>query len=63
MKLSVHVCEVPCPEEYYMGASVSYKAYTIEIPDKCVPKDVQDIVNGKKTSRICNIAFHYNGEE
>lgn len=59
MKLSFHVQHIPCPEEYYMGASVSNEAYDVEVPDDNVPKELLDIIN-KKTpgSSVIAIAIH-----
>ena len=62
MKLSFHVQEIPCAEEYYMGASVTHEAYWIDIPDEYFPKPLLEVVKhrGEKDYRksIVNIAVH-----
>lgn len=40
MKLSFHICNTPCPEEYYMGVSAAYEAYIVDIPDELFPKEL-----------------------
>lgn len=59
MKISANICNIPCPEEYYMGVKASYEAYDIEIPDENIPSVIKDIVNGKVTNKtITNIMIH-----
>ena len=38
--ISIHIAEVPCPEEYYMGCINQYKAYIISISKNIIPKEV-----------------------
>lgn len=58
MKLSIHICNIPCPEEYYMGVNSSYEARIIEIPDENIPKDLMNIMKGEiKNKSITNIAI------
>ena len=67
MKFSFHVCNVPCPEEYYMGVSADYEAYEVDIPDELFPKELLDVLykrenvvgpNGQLWKRLTNIAPH-----
>ena len=59
MKLIISVCTVPCPEEYYMGVSAEYRAYSIDIPDSIVPSNILDIAKGKVVDkRITNIILY-----
>ena len=34
MKLSFHVCNTPCAEEYYMGVNATYEAYIVSAYQK-----------------------------
>ena len=45
--LSVHVANIPCQEEFYMGVNASYDAYEIHIPTKYIPKELLEIINKK----------------
>ena len=47
MELSFHVCNVPCPEEFYMGVNSDYEAYIVEIPDELFPKELLDIMKNQ----------------
>lgn len=56
--ISIHIAEVPCPEEYYMGCINQYKAYNISIPKDMIPKEVLEAINNKNTNkRIQSIAI------
>ena len=45
INISIHVAEVPCPEEYYMGCVNQYKVYTISIPKEVIPKEVLEAID------------------
>ena len=47
MKLSFHVCNTPCAEEYYMGVNATYEAYIVDVPDELFPAEHQLIRNDK----------------
>lgn len=56
--ISIHIAEVPCPEEYYMGCINQYKAYNISIPKDIIPKEVLEAINPKNVyKRIQSIAI------
>lgn len=56
--ISIHIADVPCPEEYYMGCINQYKAYNISIPKNIIPKEVLEAINTKNTNkRIQSIAI------
>lgn len=56
--ISIHIAEVPCPEEYYMGCINQYKAYNISIPKDIIPKEVLEAINCKNINkRIQSIAI------
>ena len=64
MKLSFHVVNVPCPQEYEMGVSADYEAYWVDIPDEYFPKALLNIVKDKSNNppkRITLIAIHKEG--
>lgn len=59
--ISIHIAEVPCPEEYYMGCINQYKAYNISIPKDIIPKEVLEAINNKNVNkRIQSIAIFDN---
>lgn len=59
--ISIHIAEVPCPEEYYMGCINQYKAYNISIPKDIIPKEVLEAINSKNIyKRIQSIAIFDN---
>ena len=59
--ISIHIAEVPCPEEYYMGCINQYKAYNISIPKDIIPKEVLEAINTKNANkRIQSIAIFDN---
>lgn len=59
--ISIHIAEVPCPEEYYMGCINQYKAYNISIPKDIIPKEVLEAINSKNVNkRIQSIAIFDN---
>ena len=61
--ISIHIAEVPCPEEYYMGCITQYKAYNISIPKDIIPKEVLEAINSKNVyKRIQSIAIFDNNE-
>lgn len=47
MKLSFHVCDTPCAEEYYMGVNAYYEAYIVDVPDELFPKELLDIIKNQ----------------
>ena len=56
--ISIHIAEVPCPEEYYMGCVNQYKAYNISIPKDIIPKEVLEAINPENVyKRIQSIAI------
>lgn len=56
--ISIHVADVPCPEEYYMGCVNQYKAYNISIPKDIIPKEVLEAIDPKNGyKRIQSIAI------
>lgn len=56
--ISIHIAEVPYPEEYYMGCMNQYKAYNISIPKDIIPKEVLEAINPKNGyKRIQSIAI------
>lgn len=61
IEISVHVADVPCPEEYYMGCVNQYKAYTISIPKELIPKEVLEALDENiQNKRIQSVAVFYN---
>ncbi len=40
MKLSFHICNIPCVEEFYMGVNSAYEAYIVDIPDELFPNEL-----------------------
>ena len=59
--ISIHIAEVPCPEEYYMGCINQYKAYNISIPKDIISKEVLEAINSKNVyKRIQSIAIFNN---
>lgn len=40
MKLSFHICNTPCAEEFYMGVNAAYEAYIVDVPDKLFPAEL-----------------------
>lgn len=61
--ISIHVAEVPCPEEYYMGCVNQYKAYNISISKELIPKDVLEAIDKNiQNKRIQSIAIFDNNE-
>ena len=53
VNISIHIADVPCPEEYYMGCTNQYKAYNISIP-----KEVLEAINPENVyKRIQSIAI------
>ena len=40
MKLSFHVCNTPCAEEYYMGVNATYEAYIVDVHDELFPAEL-----------------------
>ena len=40
MKLSFHICNTPCAEEYYMGVNAAYEAYIVDVPDELFPAEL-----------------------
>lgn len=58
INISIHIAEVPCPEEYYMGCVNQYKAYTISIPKEVIPKEVLEAIDKNvQDKRIHSIAI------
>lgn len=58
VNISIHIADVPCPEEYYMGCVNQYKAYNISIPKDIIPKEVLEAINPKNGyKRIQSIAI------
>lgn len=56
--ISIHIADVPCPEEYYMGCVNQYKAYNISIPKDMIPKEVLEAIDPKNGyKRIQSIAI------
>ena len=56
--ISIHIADVPCPEEYYMGYINQYTAYNISIPKDIVPKEVLEAINPENSrKRIQSIAI------
>ena len=56
--ISIHIADVPCPEEYYMGCVNQYKAYNISIPKDIIPKEVLEAINPENVyKRIQSIAI------
>lgn len=47
MKLSFHICDTPCAEEYYMGVNATYEAYIVDVPDELFPKELLDIIKNQ----------------
>lgn len=58
IKLSFHVDNIPCVEEYYMGARIENEAFIISIPENLIPKKLLDTIKGNRaSSRVTNIAI------
>ena len=58
VNISIHIADVPCPEEYYMGCVNQYKAYNISIPKDIIPKEVLEAINPENVyKRIQSIAI------
>ena len=56
--ISIHIADVPCPEEYYMGCINQYTAYNISIPKDIIPKEVLEAIDPKIVNkRIQSIAI------
>jgi len=56
--LSFHVALVPCPEEFYMGLSASYEAYSVSVPTALIPPALLSIIQEKTNNkRITGIAI------
>lgn len=56
--ISIHIADVPCPEEYYMGCVNQYKAYNISISKDMIPKEVLEAIDPKNGyKRIQSIAI------
>lgn len=61
--INIHVAEVPCPEEYYMGCVNQYKAYNISIPKELIPKEVLEAIDiNVQNKRIQSMAIFDNNE-
>lgn len=61
INISIHVADVPCPEEYYMGCINQYRAYNISIPKELIPKEVLEAIDKNvQNKRIQSIAIFYN---
>lgn len=59
--ISIHIAEVPCVEEYYLGCVNQYKAYNITIPKELIPKEVLEAISQEhKNKRIQSIAIFDN---
>ncbi len=58
IELSFHVALVPCAEEYYMGVSASYEAYSLSVPTALIPPALLSIIQEKiNNKRITGIAI------
>lgn len=58
IELSFHVALVPCAEEYYMGVSASYEAYSVSVPTALIPPALLSIIQEKiNNKRITGIAI------
>lgn len=58
INISIHIAEVPCPEEYYMGCVNQYNAYNISIPKVLIPKEVLEAIDKNvQNKRIHSIAI------
>ena len=56
--ISIHIADVPYPEEYYMGCINQYKAYNISIPKDIIPKEVLEAIDKNvQNKRIHSIAI------
>ena len=61
INISIHIAEVPCAEEYYMGCVNQYRAYNISIPKELIPKEVLEVIdNNVQNKRIQSIAIFNN---
>ena len=61
INISIHIAEVPCAEEYYMGCVNQYRAYNISIPKELIPKEVLEVINKNvQNKRIQSIAIFDN---
>ena len=52
MKLSFHICNTPCAEEYYMGVNATYKAYIVDVPDELFPAELLRVLKPARPSEI-----------
>lgn len=58
IELSFHVALVPCAEEYYMGVTASYEAYSVSVPTALIPPALLSIIQEKiSNKRITGIAI------
>lgn len=61
INISIHIAEVPCAEEYYMGCVNQYRAYNISIPKELIPKEVLEAIDKNvQNKRIQSIAIFDN---
>lgn len=61
INISIHIAEVPCAEEYYMGCVNQYRAYNISILKELIPKEVLEAIdNNVQNKRIQSIAIFDN---
>ena len=61
INISIHIAEVPCPEEYYMSCINQYRAYNISIPKELIPKEVLEAIDKNiQNKRIQSIAIFDN---
>lgn len=58
IQLSFHINNIPCSEEYYMGASVSSDAFIVSVPEANIPERLLNIIKSEHPNqRIINIAI------
>lgn len=58
IELSFHVAIVPCAEEFYMGVSASYEAYSVSVPTELIPPALLSVIQEKiNNKRITGIAI------
>ena len=61
INISIHIAEVPCAEEYYIGCVNQYRAYNISIPKELIPKEVLEAIDKNvQNKRIQSIAIFDN---
>ena len=61
INISIHIAEVPCAEEYYMGCVNQYRAYNISIPKELILKEVLEAIDKNvQNKRIQSIAIFDN---